>query len=447
MSDIALKVENLYKRYRLGAVDRHAFKEDVISWWAKMQGKPDPYEQYITSNDLAAIQDSEEMKKLKARYVWALQDINFEIKKGEIVGIIGKNGAGKSTLLKILSKTTTPTKGQVKINGRIASLLEVGTGFHGDLTGRENIYLNGAILGMTRHEIKKHLDEIVAFAGVDAYIDTPVKRYSSGMYVRLAFAVGAHLLSDILIVDEVLAVGDAEFQKKCIGKMKDVSTGEGKTVLFVSHNMTSVQKLCEGGLFLKNGAVDLFGKIADCIERYNSTINQDEKNILQKVIIDDSFRVYQDMQRRIASFISIEFCNKHSNNLFSSSEELSLVITIKSIKKLENFRIAIGINSIDDTPVGLSFSQETLHIKEQEELIVVLTLKNHYLAKGSYYINLSLGIGNQNSVTLVDYDTVVKVLFFEIAYSDTAKKDLISTWSRGWGYINFQPAEVKQLNF
>lgn len=270
MSDIVLKVENLYKRYRLGVVDRQAFKEDMISWWAKVRGKPDPYEQYITSNELANIKDSETLKSLKANYVWALQDINFEVKQGEIVGIIGKNGAGKSTLLKILSKTTTPTKGRVKIKGRIASLLEVGTGFHGELTGRENIYLNGAILGMTRHEIKKHLDEIIDFAGVEAYIDTPVKRYSSGMYVRLAFAVGAHLLSDILIVDEVLAVGDADFQKKCIGKMKDVSTGEGKTVLFVSHNMIAVKNLCNKGAFIKNGQLINYDNCISIVEQYLS---------------------------------------------------------------------------------------------------------------------------------------------------------------------------------
>ena len=297
MSDVILKVENLYKRYRLGVVDRQAFKEDVISWWAKVRGKPDPYEQYITSNELANIKDSEEMKKLKARYVWALQDINFEIKQGEIVGIIGKNGAGKSTLLKILSKTTTPTKGQVKIKGRIASLLEVGTGFHGELTGRENIYLNGAILGMNRHEIKRNLDEIIDFAGVEAYIDTPVKRYSSGMYVRLAFAVGAHLLSDILIVDEVLAVGDAEFQKKCIGKMKDVSAGEGKTVLFVSHNITAVKNLCKQGIFIKNGNLVDIGDIVTISNKYLSDYQLSKRLMLTwgegKEPCNDFFKVAQ----------------------------------------------------------------------------------------------------------------------------------------------------------
>jgi len=295
VSDVVLRVENLYKRYRLGTVGRQTFKEDMISWWAKVRGKPDPYEQYITSNELANIKDSEEMKNLQARYVWALQDINFEVKQGEIVGIIGKNGAGKSTLLKILSKTTAPTKGQVKIKGRIASLLEVGTGFHGELTGRENIYLNGAILGMTRHEITRHLDEIIDFAGVEAYIDTPVKRYSSGMYVRLAFAVGAHLLSDILIVDEVLAVGDAEFQKKCIGKMQDVSSGEGKTVLFVSHNMVSVNTLCTQGMYLKNGKIEIIGATKSVVSKYLSVENTNvtKKQWKDEYVGDDEARLLE----------------------------------------------------------------------------------------------------------------------------------------------------------
>jgi lipopolysaccharide transport system ATP-binding protein len=266
MSEVVLKVENLYKRYRLGNVDGQAFKEDIISFWAKLTGKPDPYETYITSNELAAVKNANEVK---SRYVWSLQDINFELKRGEILGVIGKNGAGKSTLLKILSKTTAPTKGQVKVKGRIASLLEVGTGFHPELTGRENIFMNGAILGMQKHEIQSKLDQIIAFAGIEAYIDTPVKRYSSGMYVRLAFAVAAHLEPDILIVDEVLAVGDAEFQKKCLGKMKDVSAGEGRTVLFVSHNMQAIETLCTTGIFLNNGCLQIQGDIPTLIKNYS----------------------------------------------------------------------------------------------------------------------------------------------------------------------------------
>lgn len=249
MSDIVLRVENLHKRYRLGLVNHAAFRDDLRMLWSMLRGKPKPADTYVTTNELVRGVDA----KKPPKYIWALQGVDFEVKRGDILGIIGKNGAGKSTLLKILSKTTAPTKGSVKVKGRIASLLEVGTGFHPELTGRENIYLNGMILGMKKREIDRKLDEIVDFAGVETYLDTPTKRYSSGMTVRLGFAVAAHLEPEILVVDEVLAVGDAEFQKKAIGKMQEVSKGEGRTVLFVSHNMASVKTLCTRAVVLENG--------------------------------------------------------------------------------------------------------------------------------------------------------------------------------------------------
>lgn len=261
--NIVLDVENVSKQYRLGEVGTGSLQHDIVRWWANIRGQEDPYLKIGDTNDRT--------QKGVSDYVWALKDINFQVEQGQAVGIIGRNGAGKSTLLKLLSRVTKPTTGSIKYKGRIASLLEVGTGFHPEMTGRENIYLNGAILGMTRKEITRKFDEIVDFAGVERYIDTPVKRYSSGMYVRLAFAVAAHLESEILIVDEVLAVGDAEFQKKCLGKMGDVSKGEGRTVLFVSHNMASVEKLCESGVYLKNGTVDFVGRIGDVIDRYMNT--------------------------------------------------------------------------------------------------------------------------------------------------------------------------------
>lgn len=244
-----IKVESLSKQYRLGNVGLGSIGADVNRWWqTTVLGNEDPY--------LKIGEENNREIKGSSEYVWALRDINFEVQQGEVLGIIGRNGAGKSTLLKILSRTTGPTTGSIKIKGRVASLLEVGTGFHPELTGRENIFLNGAILGMTKHEIRRKLDEIIAFAGIERYVDTPVKRYSSGMYVRLAFAVAAHLEPEILIVDEVLAVGDVEFQEKAIGKMKDVSQGEGRTVLFVSHNMAAVRSLCTRGIILKNGRTD-----------------------------------------------------------------------------------------------------------------------------------------------------------------------------------------------
>ena len=260
---IVIKVENLSKQYRLGLVGASTFKEDTNRWWAKLRGKEDPFLKLGIEND-RTIKDN-------SKFVWSLKDINFEVNQGDVLGVIGRNGAGKSTLLKILSKVTAPTTGSVKVKGRIASLLEVGTGFHPELTGRENIFLNGAILGMRKHEIKRKLDEIITFAGVERYIDTPVKRYSSGMYVRLAFAVAAHLESEILIIDEVLAVGDVEFQKKCLGKIGDLSSGEGRTVLFVSHNMAAVSSLCTRAIYLENGLIKLNSSVDNVINVYTNS--------------------------------------------------------------------------------------------------------------------------------------------------------------------------------
>lgn len=278
---LALKAENISKQYRLGQVGTGTLSHDLNRFWHKVRGKEDPYLMIGDANDRTAKGGSE--------YVWSLRDINFEIEQGDAVGIIGRNGAGKSTLLKLLSKVTKPTTGKIYTNGRIASLLEVGTGFHPEMTGRENVFLNGAILGMSRKEIKRKFDEIVDFSGVERYIDTPVKRYSSGMYVRLAFAVAAHLESEILIVDEVLAVGDAEFQKKCLGKMGDVTKGEGRTILFVSHNMEAVRKLCNTGILLSNGIISNTGNIADTSDQYildnvkntNTSYRSDDNNIIE----------------------------------------------------------------------------------------------------------------------------------------------------------------------
>jgi homopolymeric O-antigen transport system ATP-binding protein len=262
---IAIKAENLSKAYQLGDFGTGTISRDLERFWARVRGKEDPFLKIGETNDRSVKGESD--------VVWSLQDLNFEIEQGEALGVIGRNGAGKSTLLKILSRVTSPTTGSVKIKGRIASLLEVGTGFHPELTGRENIYLNGAILGMRKAEIKRKFDEIVDFAEVARYIDTPVKRYSSGMYVRLAFAVAAHLESEILVVDEVLAVGDAEFQKKCLGKMGDVSKGEGRTILFVSHNMGSILNLCNKGMLLNHGRLHSTGQISNVLTDYNNLLN------------------------------------------------------------------------------------------------------------------------------------------------------------------------------
>ncbi len=310
MSNIAIKLENISKQYRLGVVGTGTLSHDLNRWWAKVRGKEDPTLKIGQENTLA---------KEGGDYVWALKDINLEIKQGEVLGIIGKNGAGKSTLLKLLSRVTGPTTGQIKIKGRIASLLEVGTGFHPELTGRENIFLNGAILGMRKWEIRKKLDEIVDFAGVAKYLDTPVKRYSSGMYVRLAFAVAAHLEPDILVVDEVLAVGDAEFQKKAIGKMQDVSKGGGRTVLFVSHNMTSIRKLCKSGILLRSGQIDFEGDVENCIQTYN-TITENQQN---DVVENDKLKI-----------LDFNIKNKFKEGVFTPFEEIFFNLKFETKKNL-----------------------------------------------------------------------------------------------------------------
>ncbi|MCF8342838.1 MAG: ABC transporter ATP-binding protein [Chitinophagaceae bacterium] len=326
---LVVKVENLSKQYRLGQVGTGTISHDVNSWWHKIRGKEDPYLKIGESNDRTVKGDSD--------YVWALKDINFEVKQGEVLGIIGRNGAGKSTLLKILSRTTAPTTGSVKIKGRVASLLEVGTGFHPELSGRDNIFLNGAILGMTRREIQSKFDEIVDFAGVERYIDTPVKRYSSGMYVRLAFAVAAHLEPEILIVDEVLAVGDAEFQKKCLGKIKDVSVNQGRTVLFVSHNLPAIKNLCNTGLYLKNGQVCNYGEMSAILETYQLESFIDEKYGLRNELANSKELFFNQW------LIKFEKSNIQNNNAHSIYSGNVFSVTFSLISKSTYLNVEIGL--------------------------------------------------------------------------------------------------------
>ena len=315
MTQTVIKVENISKQYRLGSVGTGSLAHDLNRTWQRIRGKEDPY--------LMIGEENDRTQKGLSDYVWALKDINFDLRQGEVLGIIGRNGAGKSTLLKILSRTTSPTIGQIKIRGRVASLLEVGTGFHPELSGRENIFLNGAILGMTKQEIKSKFDEIVDFAGVDRYIDTPVKRYSSGMYVRLAFAVAAHLEPEILIVDEVLAVGDAEFQKKALGKMKNISKGEGRTVIFVSHNMSAVEALCEKVLILENGIVTYNGSAIEGIKNYLRIENQ--KGVF-KVITKE-----------------LEWLNFYSKGIFNCEDNIEFQIEFFAKKIIDDFYVDCAI--------------------------------------------------------------------------------------------------------
>jgi len=375
MSDTVISVENLSKQYHLGVISTGTFYGDIKRRWARKRGMPDPYLK-IGEADYGN-RDGET--------IWALRDIDFDVKRGEALGIIGRNGAGKSTLLKILSQVTAPTSGVVRVKGRIASLLEVGTGFHPELTGRENIYLNGAIMGMTSAEVQGKFDEIVDFSGVEQFIDTPVKRYSSGMYVRLAFAVAAHLEPDILVVDEVLAVGDAEFQKKCLGKMQDVA-GEGRTVLFVSHNMAVIQNLCKRSILLESGYIRLDGETSSSVSRYLS--------------VDQSHNVFSpDRNRRIGDQTTkIETFTVWPNPpRTGKSVEFIFGISKPSTGNThENIDLAVAVLSQQDSPIFQLYSRhmgQSFSIGPGETIIKV-SIDSLPLAPGNYHINLWLGSGS-----------------------------------------------------
>ena len=364
----AIKVENLSKIYRLGEIGTGTISRDLERWVKmKVMGKEDPFLKIGESNDRS--------KKGASDIVYSLKDINFEIQQGDAVGIIGRNGAGKSTLLKILSRVTTPTTGKINIKGRVASLLEVGTGFHPELTGRENIYLNGAILGMRKKEIDRKLEEIIDFSGVERYIDTPVKRYSSGMYVRLAFAVAAHLESEILIVDEVLAVGDAEFQKKCLGKIGEVSKGEGRTVLFVSHNLESVIRLCPYSMMLESGKVETIGTTKNIIEFYQKKQVKNYDNVQNNFV--DKLNVEVN-----SSGLVIEFRFSQQNNGLPF-----LGVQISDFSQ----NVIFGFNPRSHGELNLN----------QDKLSIRLCVSHPILAPGRYY--LSYQLAKKTGGTYEDY--------------------------------------------
>ncbi|UFH35720.1 ABC transporter ATP-binding protein [Flavobacterium acetivorans] len=378
MKDIILKAENISKQYRLGQVGTGTLSHDLNRWWCQLRGKEDPYLKIGETNDRSTKGESD--------YVWALQDINFEVARGEVLGIIGKNGAGKSTLLKILSKVTAPTTGSIKSRGRIASLLEVGTGFNGEMTGRENIFLNGAILGMTKKEIASKLDEIIAFSGCERYIDTPVKRYSSGMTVRLAFAVAAFLEPEILVIDEVLAVGDAEFQKKAIGKMQDISRGEGRTVLFVSHNMAAVQALCTRGIVMKNGSIDFVGGIEDCTQHYlnDSSLNYE----------------FEDFQDRVGSGLvkikAVKTYGVDEDVIPQTGKPFTMEFILDNPKNIDLTKILFDLR-IDDNMGQRIVWMSTSLLETSDHFFgdkLVFKIKKLNLNEGTYYVTTHIMIDN-----------------------------------------------------
>lgn len=402
MSKVVLKVENVSKQYRLGQLGTGTISHDLNRWWHTLRGKEDPYLKLGDANNRSQAGGSD--------YVWSLKDINFEVQQGEVLGIIGKNGAGKSTLLKILSQVTTPTTGTVKARGRIAALLEVGTGFHPDLSGRENIFLNGAILGMSKHEITSKLDEIVDFSGVAKYLDTPVKRYSSGMMVRLGFAVAAHLEPEILIVDEVLAVGDAEFQKKCLGKMKDVSS-QGRTVLFVSHNMAAVQNLCNRGLLLINGEIKKTGTASEVLNTYLSVNNSSSTSTY-------TFNQINDIA--YATSLTITDLNNVPMGEIAVGKPWRVVIEFKVVTETNNLVIGLGLVNAYETGIRTSWNAPQ-RLAPGNYKAIFIENKIH-LSIGDYKLLVGISIGKlaiqyiddninfnisdviaQQSATVIDY--------------------------------------------
>lgn len=378
MSNKVIEFNNVAKQYILGTIGTGTLSQDLNRWWAYIRGKEDPYLKIGETNDRT--------QKGNSRFVWALRDINFKVEQGDVVGIIGKNGAGKSTLLKILSRVTSPTTGDIKIKGRIASLLEVGTGFHPEMTGRENIFMNGSIMGMTKAEIRRKFDEIVDFAGVAKYVDTPVKRYSSGMMVRLGFAIAAHLEPEILVVDEVLAVGDADFQKKAIGKMQDVSKGEGRTVLFVSHNMAAVRSLCTRGIMLKNGSIEYIGSIQEALDRYLK--NKDNTNN-EKII--DNIKWTKNTLRITSCIIN------NTEDVFSviksNQKEISICIEGETLEDMV-FDLMVTFKSKDGLPFATyakgHYMGNIQHIKKGKFKISRIIELPTILSKGILNIDIYL---------------------------------------------------------
>ncbi|MEM9542517.1 MAG: polysaccharide ABC transporter ATP-binding protein [Cyanobacteria bacterium P01_E01_bin.42] len=411
MSDFAIRIENLSKKYILG----HQQQDSQMLRYAVMQRLKQLPRQLF----------GKKQTRIEEEF-WALKDVSFEIERGDRVGIIGRNGAGKSTLLKILSRITEPTTGRIHLKGRVASLLEVGTGFHPELTGRENIYLNGSILGMSKIEIRKKFDEIVSFAEIERFLDTPVKRYSSGMYVRLAFSVAAYLETDILVVDEVLAVGDVQFQKKCLGKMETVGK-EGRTVIFVSHNMGAIERLCDRGIYLESGLVKASGLSERIIQEYLTDIMAGSVEDLQK------FRMVGLGQN--IWFDSIEFLAE-AEGVAAFGQPLQYELIVRSRKDFTDLSIGASIYSLSGSCVGTLFTREIFAIEAGETKRLKLQISNHHLVPGSYYAGFSIGCGNYNS-NRQDFDVVIGYPNFQIL-PIADDMDTISVWHSSWGNVVFQ---------
>lgn len=420
MSDTAIKIENLRKQYKLGAIGGQTLNAELQSWWARKRGKEDP--------NLKIGQDYSNAGEA----FWALNGINLEVKKGEALGIIGANGAGKSTLLKILSRVTAPTEGDIWINGRIASMLEVGTGFHGELTGRENIYMNGAILGMTKKEVDTKIESIIDFSECRQFIDTPVKRYSSGMYVKLAFAVASHLDAEIIVMDEVLAVGDMKFQKKCLGKMGDAAQNEGRTVLYVSHNMATIRNLCNRCVVMSKGKLIFDGDVEKAIGIYMDQASGELKNYYS---FDGQKRSVPERGTQVYIH-SFELIGKQMAR-YAASEELKFRINVEGYDTLEDLRIRLEIRTVDGANVGMSESKAMFSIKEGERKDVDLIYNISNLAEGTYTLRLTLFLLNDMGVH-EGFDESTELIYFEVVEDESNRTNWLPQY---WGRVKLPPVE------
>jgi len=395
MADVVIRIENLFKEYRLGLLNYGTLRQDLQSWWARVRGKEDP-------NSLVSAHHS---KQGGQGHILALNDISLEVRQGEIVGIIGRNGAGKSTLLKILSRVTAPTRGCVNLKGRVGSLLEVGTGFHPELTGRENIFLNGAILGMTRSEVWRKFDEIVAFAEIEKFIDTPVKRYSSGMYVRLAFAVAAHLEPEILLVDEVLAVGDAQFQKKCIGKMGEVAK-EGRTILFVSHNMGAITRLCSRVVWIDGGCCVLDGAAEDVVTRYQSKF----LNVCSEWVKPAGSKAGAE-----CALLRVSASNAEGSQatLYAGNETICIRIEYVVTRNITGCQIGARLHNSEGQAIFTTADSDVSGMsalpREPGRYTSLFTIPGHYLVPGTYYLLVAAHLPQRNIYEMVEQTVVFEV--------------------------------------
>lgn len=417
MQETVIKIDNLKKQYRLGTIGGGTLTHDLQSWWARKRGKEDPNIRLDEIRPDVGINET----------FWALKGINLEVKKGEALGIIGSNGAGKSTLLKLLSRVTAPTEGEIKIKGRIASMLEVGTGFHGELTGRENIYMNGAILGMSRKEVDQKIEQIIDFSECRQFIDTPVKRYSSGMYVKLAFAVAAHLDAEILVMDEVLAVGDMKFQKKCLGKMGDAANNEGRTVLYVSHNMNTIRQLCTRCIVLNKGEIIYDGDVDEAIQIY---MDEENGELLTDYELFNAPRRSMDLGKKV-KLNKFTFLNK-DKAIFEQEETIKFQLVVNSIEEIKNLRVQAILRYADTTIAGMTLTKEGIDLEGGKTYKINFEYDISNLAEGIYFFTPILCVFNELGIREI-YDVSPQKIFISI-YSKNSERYI--QWNRQyWGNV------------